>query len=205
MRFRLLLLLVAVLVASSASSGIAQQTGRDPAPDPKVADLESSFLMGMIPHHRDAIAMAQMALTKSTRPELRTLAQGIIDSQQAEVEEMTGYLGDWYGLDPPAGSTIPPDVMSKFSQPVMQGLEPDMSSEMMALDAKSGADFDIEFMKAMIEHHSMAIAMGAPVLTSGYHQDLTTLAENIVISQGQEIRQMDQWLDAWYGVGRPYR
>jgi uncharacterized protein (DUF305 family) len=204
MRFRLLLLLVAVLLVSSASGGLAQQTGRDPAPDPKVADLESSFLMGMIPHHRNAIAMAQMALTKSSRPELRTLAQSIIDSQQAEVEQMTGYLRDWYGMDPPSGSTIPPEVMSKFDEPVLQGLEPDMSAQMMALDAKSGADFDVAFMKAMIQHHSMAIMMAAPVLTAGYHQDLVTLSENIVISQGNEIRQMDQWLDAWYGVKRPY-
>ena len=49
----------------------------------------------------------------------------------------------------------------------------------------------------------MALIMSAPVLIAVYHRDLFTLAENIVISQGQEIRQMDAWLQSWYGLQLP--
>lgn len=89
-----------------------------------------------------------------------------------------------------------------MDMPMMHAMMPDLDARMMALEAKSGGDFDIEFMSAMTDHHAMALMMAAPVLIHGHHADLYTLAENIVISQGQEIKQMDQWLDAWYGVKR---
>ena len=58
-------------------------------------------------------------------------------------------------------------------------------------------------MSEMSHHHVMAVMMAAPVLMGGYHGDLFTLPENVVISQGQEIRQMDEWLQTWYGLERP--
>ena len=48
------------------------------------------------------------------------------------------------------------------------------------------------------------LAMAAPVLVGGHHADLHRLAQDMVISQGQEIRQMDDWLEKWYGVSRAY-
>lgn len=86
---------------------------------------------------------------------------------------------------------------------ILQGLMPDMAAQMMVLEAKIDADFDVEFMNSMADHHGTAIMMAAPVLITGYHEDLYTVAENIVISQGEEIRQMDRWLDLWYRVKRP--
>ena len=56
------------------------------------ADLDRMFLQMMIPHHEAAIAMAQQALTQAEHPEIKTLAQGIITTQRAEISEMQGYL-----------------------------------------------------------------------------------------------------------------
>ena len=56
------------------------------------ADFDRMFLQMMIPHHEAAIAMAQQALTQAEHPEIKTLAQGIITTQRAEVGEMQGYL-----------------------------------------------------------------------------------------------------------------
>src|SRR6266542_4537696 len=55
-------------------------------------DFDRMFLQMMIPHHDAAIAMAQQALTQAEHPEIKTLAQGIITAQRAEVGEMQGYL-----------------------------------------------------------------------------------------------------------------
>jgi uncharacterized protein (DUF305 family) len=52
------------------------------------AEFESRFIDAMIPHHQGAIAMAKEALEKSQRPEIKQLAQAIIQSQQAEIEQM---------------------------------------------------------------------------------------------------------------------
>ena len=62
------------------------------------ADLDLMFLQMMIPHHEDAISMANTALQQAQHPEIQTLAQAIVTTQTAEIEEMRGYLRDWYGI-----------------------------------------------------------------------------------------------------------
>ncbi len=57
------------------------------------ADFDRMFLQMMIPHHQAAISMAEQALTQADHPEIKTLAQGIITTQRAEISEMQGYLG----------------------------------------------------------------------------------------------------------------
>lgn len=59
-------------------------------------DLDQMFLQMMIPHHEAAIAMAQQAQAQAEHPELKTLAENIITTQRTEIEEMRGYLRDWY-------------------------------------------------------------------------------------------------------------
>ncbi len=56
------------------------------------ADFDRMFLQMMIPHHEAAIAMAQQALAQAEHAEIKTLAQGIITTQRAEVGEMQRYL-----------------------------------------------------------------------------------------------------------------
>jgi len=56
------------------------------------ANFDRMFMQMMIPHHEAAIAMAQQALTQADHPEIKTLAQGIITTQRAEIGEMQGYL-----------------------------------------------------------------------------------------------------------------
>jgi uncharacterized protein (DUF305 family) len=174
----------------------------DPAPDPAVSRLEIHFMMHMILHHRSAIAMAEMALQKAEQPELRDMAAAIIDSQQMEITHLSSWLRDWYGMEPPEGMTMPPESMEEM-MPMMHAMMADMEARMAALGSKSGAEFDIAFMSTMADHHAMAIMMAAPALISGHHEDLYTLAEEMVIAQGEEIQQMDEWLQEWYGVKRP--
>jgi uncharacterized protein (DUF305 family) len=56
------------------------------------ADFDRMFLQMMIPHHEAAITMAQQALGQAEHPEIKTLAQRIVTTQQAEIGEMQGYL-----------------------------------------------------------------------------------------------------------------
>ena len=60
------------------------------------ADFDRMFLQMMIPHHEAAITMAQQALAQAEHVEIKTLAQGIVTTQQTEITEMQGYLRDWY-------------------------------------------------------------------------------------------------------------
>jgi uncharacterized protein (DUF305 family) len=53
---------------------------------------DAMFLRMMIPHHQVAIDMSERALEEAEHPELKKLAQKIIDDQSAEIELMQGYL-----------------------------------------------------------------------------------------------------------------
>jgi len=60
------------------------------------AQFDLRFINAMIPHHEGAISMAQDALSKSKRPEIKRLAQDIITSQKAEIEQMKQWRQAWY-------------------------------------------------------------------------------------------------------------
>ena len=64
----------------------------DPAALKTAADVDRAFLEMMIPHHEGAIEMARAELAKGTDPELRDLAQRIIDAQQREIRFMRAEL-----------------------------------------------------------------------------------------------------------------
>src|SRR3989344_6040394 len=66
-------------------------------------NIDQHFIVQMIPHHEGAIAMAQIALERSKRPEMLSLAQGIIEAQQKEIDDMRGWYESWWGAAPPSG------------------------------------------------------------------------------------------------------
>ncbi|MBW4623050.1 MAG: DUF305 domain-containing protein [Cyanosarcina radialis HA8281-LM2] len=64
------------------------------------ADFDREFIRQMIPHHQMAVMMSQMVLKSATHSEIRTLAQSIIKSQNAEIEQMRQWYQSWYQSSP---------------------------------------------------------------------------------------------------------
>ena len=58
----------------------------------KGAEFDKMWLDMMIKHHQGAVEMAKTELTKGSNADAKTLAQKIIDAQQAEITEMQGLL-----------------------------------------------------------------------------------------------------------------
>lgn len=56
------------------------------------ADPDAAFVRGMLPHHRGAVDMAKVQLKYGKDPELRRLAQDIIDAQEKEMTFMREWL-----------------------------------------------------------------------------------------------------------------
>ena len=61
------------------------------------ADYEKRFIDMMIPHHEGAIMMAQDALKNATKPELKKMAEKMIEDQTKEVKMLKEYREQWYG------------------------------------------------------------------------------------------------------------
>lgn len=59
------------------------------------ADFDKEFLLQMSIHHQGAVDMANQALEKSERPEVKTFAQSIVDTQTAEIAKMKTWLTEW--------------------------------------------------------------------------------------------------------------
>lgn len=59
-------------------------------------DFDKAFLDEMIVHHQGAVDMAQLVLTTSQRPELKTFANEIITAQTREIGQMRAWRGTWF-------------------------------------------------------------------------------------------------------------
>jgi uncharacterized protein (DUF305 family) len=68
----------------------------DPAELANKEPFDKAFIDAMIPHHESAIEMAQVAYRESDNPEIRTLAEGIVEAQVGEITQMEEWRRQWY-------------------------------------------------------------------------------------------------------------
>jgi uncharacterized protein (DUF305 family) len=169
-----------------------------------MGDVDRYFIEQMIPHHQDAINMADLALQKVQHAELKALAANMKSMQSAEIEKMRGWYANWYGMDVPTVANSDGRGMMGPGTGGMSGMGMNYG---MGAGMRSGAsslanakDFDKAFIVQMIPHHQMAVMMSTMVLVQGKHPELRDLARSIIDSQSVEIEQMSNWYQTWYGA-----
>jgi uncharacterized protein (DUF305 family) len=165
----------------SSHSGRASGTADNMGPGMTMGPMdEKLFLEQMVPHHESAVEMAQIALKKTNRPEVRTLAQGIVSSQEAEISQMKSLHQSAFGT-------------ALTRRPMAMG-----SMDMNALEVASGDKFDRMFLAMMIPHHASAVMMADAVKLGSAGPETTKLADTIISAQSKEIGQMQKWRETWY-------
>jgi uncharacterized protein (DUF305 family) len=160
----------------------------------KDENFDLRFIDAMTPHHEGAVVMAQAALQKSNRPEIKQLAQAIIDAQQTEIAQMKEWRKTWY----PNASATPMmyDEQMGHMMPMSDAMRESM---MMNVDLGAADDqFDLRFINAMLPHHEGALTMAKDAAAKSDRSEVKELAQAILSSQQQEIDQMKQWRKEWY-------
>lgn len=159
-------------------------------------EVDQPFIEMMIPHHQSANEMAQMALSRAKSPEVKKLAQSIIEEQTREIEQMQTWYKQWYGTEVPT-TEMNMGMDSGMDESMMQAMmQMEMMDKEMMESLENTQDFDREFLRQMTRHHQMATMMAGMVVNSAQHREIRNLAQNIIKSQSAEITQMQKLLQA---------
>lgn len=181
------LLAGAVALALVAASVAFDLPGRGAVADPHAAHVqvasESDFVLGMIPHHQEAVDVARVVLELGGRAEVLELAEAIVATQAEEIAQLEAWRAAWY-----------PTARAPAYAPMMRpldGLDPD------AVDRTFASD--------MIHHHAMAIEMAEAVLAlNGVRAEVRALAEDVIRVQAEEIATLRGWILAWGTAPAPH-
>jgi uncharacterized protein (DUF305 family) len=163
------------------------------------SDADIEFMSGMIPHHAQAVIMANWAKSHGAREDVAILCERIAVGQTDEIKLMRQWLLD-------RGLPAPDPTSTKHHMKMANGMEHDMlmpgmltDEEMAALDKARGPEFDRLFLEGMIRHHQGAIDMVDKLFKSyGAAQDETVFkfANDVQSDQAIEINVMKDMLGA---------
>jgi uncharacterized protein (DUF305 family) len=160
--------------ATSAAASASAST------DVNKADV--TFVQGMIPHHEQAVEMAELALDPRAQvsPPVKDLATRVQQAQDPEIQQMRTWLRTWGEEEM--------DTSGDMTGHAMEGMM--SASDMDSLEQASGPTFDQRWMEMMIEHHEGAISVAQKVKTDGSNPDVKALADQIITAQQTEIDEM---------------
>ncbi len=150
---------------------------------------DRAFAADMVPHHRSAVEMAEIAQERGQSPFVKQLAANIIGSQNKEIATMQR---EDEGLEvagvKPGALGIPAHQM---------GMDDD------AAMLRTARPFDREFIDMMVPHHQGAIRMARVEMSKGDDPELKALAEEVVEAQTKEINEMNAHRKAEFGSESP--
>lgn len=172
----------------AATSSVAAPDTESPAASPTSTaisaehnDADIEFAQMMMPHHSEAISLADGIRIAGSNPAVKALAQRIRDGQAPEIELMNSMLMTWG--KPPAGHEGHADTMD------MPGMASAVDLEVFY--RSSGAELDRMFVTLMIAHHKGAIEMARTERLQGINPQATALATSIMVSQQTEIVDLE--------------
>jgi uncharacterized protein (DUF305 family) len=182
---RIVLAVAAMALLAACGQAEDNDTRAPAAPQPNQADV--TFTQRMIPHHQQAIKMAEAIKARTTRPELVKLAGTITTTQGEEIARMQGWLRAWGKPEAMAGMD--------HDQTMMLGMMG--QGEMDQLMGLKGARFDLAFVDMMTRHHRGAIQMATTELKDGSLPEAKQLAQQIISAQQREVSQLAAWKRSW--------
>lgn len=157
-----------------------------PAPVQPPNEADFAFIEGMIVHHQQALEMTALVPERAASEQVKGLADRIADTQQAEIGGLNGWLRQ------KGRPTVDPSAPGHAGHTTMPGMA--TPEQLNQLRAATGTAFDRLFLQLMITHHEGALTMVRQVQTSGVDVRVQELADDIAVTQTDEIHRMQGML-----------
>lgn len=145
-------------------------------PVPLTNARDVRFIDFTVPHHEDAMMMADQVIERGVTPAVVEFARSMREMQTKEVEELKAIRKELTGtahVPPP-----PPD--------------PHMDRDMSQLMQLSGVELEQTFLKEMIPHHSGIIEVSHRSMKTLQHPELRDMAKDMFEMQSKEICTIEQ-------------
>ncbi|HEX8630445.1 MAG TPA: DUF305 domain-containing protein [Catenuloplanes sp.] len=169
-----------VVPGRPGESAAVTDSQRVKAPDGSTYNLlDAEFARMMIPHHLQALRMAELAPQRAADPRVKALAERMRLAQAPEITQLRTWLAT-RGLTERGGH-------DHTGMPGMQ-----TEAALAELTAARGADFDRRFLQLMDAHHRGAVRMAGDVLAGGDDLTIEQLANEMAVEQSVEIERMRQ-------------
>ena len=174
------------LTLSSCSTSSSTESTTSVASQAEFNDDDAMFAQMMIPHHEQAVELAEMALDNASLASsaIQEIANNINLTQGVEIDLMKQSLAKW-------GQPYSAEDASLHSS-MMEGMLSD--KELDSLRSLTGTAFDEAWAQGMIAHHEGAIQMAQDVIEDGVDSTMRTLARVIISTQTGEIAQLQSLL-----------
>jgi uncharacterized protein (DUF305 family) len=175
------------VVPREASGVVARETRSDTGRSRHTA-ADARFMQHMIGHHAQALEMTKLVPSRTSRDDMRLLAERIDVSQRDEIALMRQWLEQ-------RGEGVPSTDAQHHTAighgPRMPGML--TAAELTQLARATGAEFDRLFLEYMIRHHEGALTMVKDLFgTPGAAQETETyrFATDVEADQRAEIARM---------------
>lgn len=154
----------------------------------KSGSIEQDFLENMLPHHQGAVDSSTLVLRLSQNEKLKEIAAQIIKNQSAEISDFNVLL---------ASNSLKTTPLNQKDYESFVKNEQDISEKMMRAmkeDTDIAADFDENYIKAMLAHHEGAIALSKQILSLSADKKVRQIASNIIKAQEKEANTFKKLL-----------
>ena len=143
------------------------------------SEVDLMYAQMMIPHHEQAVAMAELAPTRTSNVDVLAIAKKIKSAQAPEIAVMAAWLGG--------------EVAELSGGHAGHGMEMKgmlTGAQFDALKNSVDAKFDELFVKGMIAHHEGAIEMTQSILKSE-NVIVRKFGEKVVKDQTAELKALE--------------
>ena len=134
------------------------------------------YINEMISHHRGAMLLAEQLGKNTTRPEMKSLSQNIINDEPKAIAELYAWKKDWYG-----------DTKS-VRDPIVANLGP------------ASDTFDLRFLNAIIAHHEAGIVMTKETRSKSSRAEVLNNADAVEAFLSNGLQTLKGLRSTWYNI-----